>query len=231
MTLISKLICNDFSITAGEGATVTDDKKYDERLRKVYINKNSCVAFAGDNWINNALHEKGIYVSNTIEKFLGENYQFENCQEFSKKLIELLCKNNDKIDTELFITMNENGIIINNYAKTIDKTIKKITDVENEFIVQFSRYPEGEYTSISNFFHKLWHDFFETEYEGRLVKNERLHTEENVCRFLYYFYRRVCKFSFFQNIVIGKTSDIVIFNVDRIDFFKKGNLTLDEKKR
>lgn len=229
MTLISRLISSRFSVIAGEGATVSDGEKYDDKLRKVYINENSCIAFAGDHWITDALQKEGIYVSNSIEKFLEQNHQIENCQELSRKLVELLCANNDKIDTELFITMLENNEVINSYAKTLDKTIENITVSDDEFIVQFSRYPKGEFTLINNFFHKLWHDFFETENDGRLTKTLELHTQENVCRFMDYFYRRVSKLSFFQNVVIGRTADIVIFSSEKIDFFKKENLTIDEK--
>lgn len=229
MTLITTLIGESFSIIAGEGCTVTDDKKVDEKLRKVYINSDSCVAFAGENWITEEFTKKNIYVASLIEHFLSDNKTFLNCGELSCKLTDKLKEHNKQLKTELFISTRMNGKIENAYANTFNDSVQKIAFEKDVIKLQFSYHPKKEYKLLEDHFIKKWNEYFSLKQDNKLRFHILIHNIDEICKFLDSFYSEVWKFSCIDSFAIGKSKDIAVVEIDNIRFYKKENLTTIEK--
>lgn len=223
MTLISCIWNKHLCIIAGEGATMSDNsKKTDERLLKVYINRQSIVAFAGEVWLNEVLKIKNYYVPNLIEDFQKEENVYENGIALANELSCRLKKHNDKIDCELFIAIRKNVSFDLLVYKTIDSTLTNLDSYDN-FSKQFSRHTELANKWLNELFHIEWHNFFNVTKYDHFFYDEQLHSVENLSDFIKKFYLEAFKFNVFDAFVIGKSVDIAVLNNSGVWFFQKEN--------
>ncbi|MFW5804835.1 MAG: hypothetical protein ACOCWG_06355 [bacterium] len=228
MTLITKLVGKNFSITAGEGCTVTDDRKIDEKLRKVYINKNVCIAFAGENWINEELTGKNIFLANLIENLLYENEEVSDCKKLVFRFLKWLKAQNSKLNSELFISGISKNDIQNIYVNTLKNSVNLYSVDNNTIKLNFSYHPSKEYKLLERHFFDMWENYFKLKTDGKLLFYNEIHTIENICKFLELFYSEVWRFSIVRSFSIGKSKDIAIISQNEAGFKNKENLTVSE---
>jgi hypothetical protein len=223
MTLISCLWNNDICIIAGEGATCSDNcSKTDERLQKVYINRNSIVAFAGGVWLNEELKDRNYYVPNLIEDFQKEENVYENGIALAKELSSRLKKHNDKINCELFIAIKNE----NTYDLLIHNTIENsniILSPNKNFSVHFSKHNEIANNWLNELFLNEWQVFFNVSKNDHFLYDEKLHTFENLSGLIKKFYSEAFKFNWIDAFVVGASVDIAVLNKNGVRFFQKEN--------
>jgi len=222
MTLITHLVNKDFAVIAGEGCTMTDNKLFDSKLRKVYLNHLCCVAFAGDVWITEDLAQQGIYVPNTIEKFLADKLHLEDCLSFGQAVTNVLIQNNQQLDTELFISMRLSDRIESGFIQTKDKTFCQLASEDNSLILRFSKHTQLASKVLYDIFYDLWHYNSHTVNNRTLEFNPEIHTSAFISNVIDKFYERILKISIlFDGFTVGKSWDIVLIEKTQIKFLKK----------
>lgn len=223
MTLISCLWNKHLCIIAGEGATISDNcSKTDERMQKVFISRNSIVAFAGEVWLNEALKDRNYYVPNLIEDFQKEENVYENGNALANELSCRLKKHNEKIDCELFIALKNKDSYDLLLYQTFDSSVT-VLKPNDYFSIHFSRHTELANKWLNELFHIEWHNFFNVTKYDHFFYDEQLHSVENLSDFIKKFYLEAFKFNVFDAFVIGKSVDIAVLNNSGVWFFQKEN--------